>query len=112
MRLRAGLFVILLLLSANAGSVENVIVPAELWLLPRSGALIVQQPEIRRVVDLYLAQPNVKLIIHHGLRDEDTVYAEELRSWLLAMAIEPARIELRHDMAANSPLTIEIGKVK
>ncbi|MBZ0093531.1 MAG: hypothetical protein K8F27_15090 [Sulfuricellaceae bacterium] len=112
MKLHQGLLAFLLFSSAMAGAAENFIVPNDLWMLPRSGTLIAQQPEIRQAVDIYLAQPDIKLIIHHGLRDEDTVYAEELRSWLLAMAVEPARIELRNDLAANSPLTIEIGKVK
>lgn len=112
MRFRSGILFFLLLSSAHAGAVDSVVVPAELWLLPRSGGIMAQQPEIRRVVEGYLAHPNIRLIIHLGIRDEDAVYAEELRSWLLALAVEPARIELRNDLAANSPLTIEIEKVK
>jgi hypothetical protein len=38
--------------------------------------------------------------------------AEELRSWLAALAVEPSHIALRNDLAPGEPLRLEVLRDK
>jgi hypothetical protein len=40
------------------------------------------------------------LLIVHGTRQEAQLQAEELRAWLVALAVESTRLQLRSDPAA------------
>ena len=83
-------------------------VPAELWDRPRTGADVLGQESIRRAVNAALAQPEARIVIHHGMGQEALLHAEELRSWLAALAVEPRRVALRSDQPAGSALKIEV----
>ena len=83
-------------------------VPPELWDRPRTGAAILAQQGVKSAVTAALAQRGAQLVIHHGAGQEPLLQAEELRSWLGALAIDPQRIVLRGDLAAGSAMKIEI----
>lgn len=83
-------------------------IPAELWDRPRAASDIASQETIRRAVLATLAQPDSQLVIHHANAQEPLLQAEELRSWLGALAVDPRRIVLRSDLAVGSPLKIEV----
>jgi hypothetical protein len=90
---------------ALAGNWE---VPAELWEQPRSGNAVLAQPVLRECVQGYLAQPASRILIHHHRSEESQLQAEELRAWLVALAVEAARIELVQDLKLNQSLSIEL----
>ena len=83
-------------------------VPAELWDRPRTGADIVAQESVKRAVNAAIAQPDSRLVIHHGVGQESLLHAEELRSWLIALALDGRRIVLRSDQPAGATLKIEV----
>jgi hypothetical protein len=87
---------------------QSFMVPAELWDRPRSGSAVLAQPAVRQAVERHLAQPGSRLIVHHGAAQEAQLAAEELRSWLAALAIDPARIVLRAGLQGAEPLRIEV----
>ena len=89
-------------------SAQSFVVPPELWDRPRTGAAVLAQPAIRQAMDRYLAQPGSRVIVRHGAAQESQLAAEELRSWLVALALEPSRITLRNDLKPSEPLTIEV----
>jgi hypothetical protein len=91
-----------------AATAQSFVVPAELWDRPRSGAAVLAQPAVRQAVERYLAQPGSRLVVHHGPAQESQLAAEELRSWLAALAIDPARIVLRGSPQGAEPLRIEV----
>lgn len=93
---------------ALAGAVETYVVPPEVWDRPRSARVVLEQPAIRQAVNAWLAQPGARLVVRHGPGHESTLAAEELRSWLAALAVEPARIALRGDLKQAEPLRIEV----
>ena len=96
------------LLAALAAAAQTFVVPPELWDRPRSGKAVQEQPAVRQAVNAYLAQPGSRLLLRYGLGPESLLAAEELRSWLSALAIEPARIALRNDLKPAEPLRIEV----
>ena len=91
-----------------AAAAETFVVPPELWDRPRSGRAVLEQPALRQAVNAWRAQPGARLVVRHGPGQESALAAEELRSWLAALAIEPTRISLRNDLASGEPLKIEV----
>ena len=83
-------------------------VPPELWDRPRTGRAVLDQESVRRAVLAALAQPDAQIVIHHGAGQEPLTQAEELKSWLGALAVDTRRIALRSDLAAGASITIEV----
>ena len=83
-------------------------VAPELWDRPRTARAIVEQEPIKRAVGAALAQPSAQLVVRHGAGQEPMLQAEELRSWLGALAIDVRRIALRNDLPAGAPIQIEV----
>lgn len=94
--------------AAVAVAAQSFVVPAELWDRPRSGKTVLEQPSVRQAVSACLAHPGSRLVVRHGPGQESLITAEELRGWLAALAIEPARIELRGDLKPAEPLKIDV----
>jgi hypothetical protein len=95
-------------LAAFAASAQTFMVPPELWDRPRSGQAILQQPAIRQAVNACLAQPGSRLVVHHAAGQEWLVAAEELRSWLTALAVDAGRISLRSGLKPSEPMRLEV----
>jgi len=84
-------------------------VPAELWDRPRTARAVASQDSVKRAVTALLAQPDARLVIRHPTGQESLLQAEELRSWLGALAVDTRRILLRSDLSAGSPMQLEIA---
>lgn len=82
--------------------------PAEFWEQPRTGAAVLEQAALRQSVSALLAKPDSKLVIHYGSGEEALLRAEELRAWLIALAVEAARIEVAGDLPGSGELRIEL----
>lgn len=108
MRLLRCFVAVVSLLAASAAAGETFSVGPELWDRPRSGRIVLEQPAVRQAVNAYLASPAQTLVIHHAPGTDPAVQAEELRNWLIALAIDPARIALAGDLAAGEVLKIEV----
>jgi hypothetical protein len=91
-----------------AAAAQSFVVPPELWDRPRSAAAVLAQPAIRQAVDRCLALPGSRLVVRHGATQEWQLAAEEMRSWLVALALEPGRITLRNDLKPSGPLVLEV----
>lgn len=87
---------------------QSFIVAPELWDRPRSGREVLGQPGLRQAVHAYLERPGSRVVVRHGAAQESRLAAEELRSWLAALAVEPGRISLRNDLKPSEPLIIEV----
>ena len=87
---------------------DTVPLPASLWDRPRSGDIVLGLPEVRQAVNACLTQPGARLIIHHTTGQEPQLQAEELRAWLVALAISAEQVALRNDLNPGDPLKIEV----
>ena len=99
---------LLLLLAAPAAYAQTFEVPAELWDRPRTARAVLDQDSVKRAVTAALARPETQIVIHHSPGQEPLVQAEELRSWLAALAIDSRRTVLRGDAAPGATITLEI----
>ncbi len=98
-----------LLAAATAGA-QSFTVPPDLWDRPRSARAVMDLPAVRQSLDQYLAQPAARIVIHHGRGQEPLIQAEELRMWLMALAVDGARVSLASDARPQEPLRIEVAK--
>ena len=58
----------------------------------------------------HLEQPGSRIVIHHGYGQTPLLQAEELRAWLMTLAVDAARISLLNDVKPNEALKIEVVK--
>ena len=108
---RIGISLLLLGIPLCAAA-QVCVVPDTLWERPRSGQEVVALPALRACVQGILDKPDASLMIHHAVTDEAALHAAELRYWLIALAIEGARIELKNDLQLNEPLNVEVRERK
>jgi len=91
--------VVAVLCLAAAAPVQSADLGPELWDRPRSAQAILAHPQLREAVAQLQAKPAARLRLAHGTRAETQAQAEELRAWLIALAVEPSRLMLRADAA-------------
>lgn len=103
--------VVCLLAAAAAAQADDIFTVApDLWDRPRSARAVLDQPAVRQALQQYLALPAARLVIHHGYGQDPLLQAEELRMWLMALAIDGARVSLINDVRPHEPLKIEVVK--
>ena len=97
-------------LSAVAGTAvaQSFVVPQTLWDRPRTGRAVLEETAVRDAVKAHLEHDGSRLVLHHGPTEEALLRAEELRAWLVALALEPSRVTLLNDLAVNDSLRIEV----
>jgi len=96
--------------AAAAQAADIFTLPPELWDRPRTARSVLEQPAVKQALKLHLSQPGSRLVIHHGYGQDPLLQAEELRAWLMALAIDGARISLVNNVKLREPLNIEIVK--
>jgi hypothetical protein len=104
-RVRAAVLLATALVAGHAGA-QSFIAPPELWDRPRSGPVVMER--LGQAVGAWLAQPGARLVVRHGAGQEALIQAEELRGWLIALAVEAERVSLRNDLRQGEPLRIEV----
>ncbi len=82
-------------------------VAAELWDRPRSAQTVMAQPAVQQAMTAYLAKGSVRIRVVHGTRQDAQLQAEELRAWLIALAVEGGRVQLQAN-AAVTGLRLEL----
>jgi hypothetical protein len=103
------LFLAWFALAASAtASAQSFTVAPELWDRPRSGPAVMERATIQQAVGAWLALPDARIVVHHGPGQESFLQAEELRAWLIALAVEAQRVMLRNDLASSEPLRLEV----
>ena len=101
-------FIASCLAHVHAAHGESFQVPPELWDRPRTGQVVLAVPAIRQSVNALLASPQAKLAVRHPPGVESAALAEELRAWLVAHAVEPARILVRADLQARQAMQLDV----
>ncbi|MEK7191534.1 MAG: hypothetical protein AAB153_04475 [Pseudomonadota bacterium] len=87
-----------------------VAVTAEQWARPRSGEAVAQLPELVRLVEALDRNPSQRLVVRHASGDDGTLWAEELRSWLVALGIPSMNIELAPGALEADKLLLELRR--
>lgn len=108
--------VVLLVFPVHTGAQETtpaasaVTVTAEQWARPRRGDAIAQFPELSRLVEELDLHADSRIVLRHPGGDEGLLWAEELRSWLVALGVPSARIELAAAPAGADRIALELRR--
>ncbi len=95
---------------AVAPAGKTVEITAEQWARPRSAAAIARLPELPGFIAAFDREPGGRVIVRYAGGDEGSLWAEELRSWLVALGIPSAHIELRPDLPQADKLLLELRR--
>lgn len=103
-------YLLLGLSSVNGYATDLCTMPPELWDRPRTGKAVLAQGAIKPCIAAFAQRPLSRMVIHHGVTAEQLLLAEELRAWLVALALDAKRIDLASvaNMKSSDPLVIEI----
>lgn len=85
-------------------------ITAEQWASPRRGRSVVKFPGLAALVEAAEREPAGRLVLRHAGGDEGALWAEELRSWLVALGLPSARLRLAADLPQADQLMIELRK--
>lgn len=99
-----------LLLWAACAQAQSFVVSPDLWDRPRSAPAVLDQAAVKQAVGAYLAQGGGRLVIRHAAAQESTLQVEELRSWLVALAVEARHITLQRDLKPGEALRLEVQR--
>lgn len=93
--LRVLLAALLCVVAARASAVDGVwLLGADDWARPRDGVAMIQMPPLPEVFEAWEQQPDKRLIVRYPGGEEGLLWANELRSWLVALGIPSAHQEL------------------
>lgn len=96
--------------SPAAAAGLTMAVTAEQWARPRSAVAIARLPELPGFIAAFDREPGARVIVRYAGGDEGSLWAEELRSWLVALGIPSAHIELQPDLPLADKLLLELRR--
>jgi hypothetical protein len=108
--LSTGLLLLFVGSGAGPALAQSFAVAPDLWDRPRSAQAVLAAPGVRQAVDIAVALPAAQLVIHHTAGQEGQLQAEELKAWLMALAIDGRRITLVADQKPRENLALEVRK--
>ncbi len=88
-------------------SSDRVQLTRELWARPRSGFYVAQLEVLNPLIHRFNAQADGGIVIRYARGDEGTLWAAELRAWLVALGIPSTRIRLVSAAQADDVLILE-----
>lgn len=84
------------------------ILTASDWNVPRTTETILSMPALQHTVQDYNKHPKAQIQIHYPGGDEGTLWATELRSWLVALGIASHHIELLPGSRKDGQLELQV----
>ena len=106
-------WVIVLLLSLSP-LVQTLAAPITIsaieWARPRHGEAITRLQGLADMVRGLLESPDKRLFVHYPGGEEGMLWAEELRSWLVALGVDSSRIEMLPGTASPDAIELSLGE--
>lgn len=100
--------VITLLFSASLFAAEVELLHANEWSVPKKATTILAMPAIQNSMKKLQRNVNSFLKLKYPGGDEGTLWANELRSWLIALGLSSNRIELVPGSAISTTIELEV----
>lgn len=96
------------LVPAQAQEEPVYILKASEWNVPRSTEAILQMPALQQTIQAYNKNPKARITIHYPGGDEGTLWATELRSWLVSLGVASRHIELLPGSRQDGQLELQV----
>lgn len=101
------LLVLLLLTLPVSLLAESITITADQWASPRSGGSITRFERLNKLVQTLDQSPNNRILIRYAEGENGTLWAEELRSWLVSLGIPSGRIVLNAGLGQSDVIIVE-----
>lgn len=98
----------LLLVAATAQAGPEYVMSGEVWMRPKQGVDLLSDSKLRGIVAGLDADRGNRILIHYPGGEEGGLWAHELLSWLVALGVPSARIELAPGGIRDAALGIEL----
>jgi len=102
-------FFLLLLLPLAVPAADPVLITSVEWARPRSGESLAQMPGLAEAATRLMGTRNSRLVVRYPGGEEGVLWAEELRSWLVALGIASSRIELVPGASRADAIALELS---
>jgi hypothetical protein len=89
---------------------QSTVVTGDDWARPRTARSIAQFPALQALVKSFDRIPSARIVVRHAKTEEATLWAEELRAWLVSLGIPSAHVRLEADGSDGEQLLLEIQK--
>ncbi|MEJ2686046.1 MAG: hypothetical protein P8124_02350 [Gammaproteobacteria bacterium] len=107
--MRRVLFVFLLCVSASARSADrHYAISIDDWARPHDGRAVVHMQPLAQAVQALTRVPNAVLVINYPGGEQGSLWAHELRSWLVALGIPSRRLRLAPGSQREDALDIQV----
>ena len=100
--------VIILFFSVNLFAAEVELLYANEWSVPKKATTLLTMPAIEKSMKKLQRNVNSYLKLKYPGGDEGTLWANELRSWLIALGLSSKRIELVPGSAISTTIELEV----
>lgn len=85
---------LIFLFAATMAQASDWYVTASEWARPRNGGMLIEMAELKQAVRLLTESSDNRLQVRYPGGDEGSLWASELKAWLIALGVESARIEI------------------
>lgn len=99
---------VMLIFVTNAFAADVELLHANEWSVPKQTVTVLAMPAINKSMRKLQNDTNSILKIKYPGGDEGTLWANELRSWLVALGLSSNRIELIQGSAISTTIELEI----
>ena len=110
--MKSRLAVILMFLVSTVYAGDTVLLHASEWAVPKQASTILSIPSIHKVMQEIQTTNNSILKIRYPGGDEGTLWANELRGWLVALGLSSKRIELIPGGTISATIELEVVTTK
>lgn len=78
------------------------------WSRPRTGERVRNLPAVNAAVNAWLAEPNARIELRHASGEQGSLWAAELRDWLIALGIPREKIDILPTRLPEDRLELEV----
>ena len=100
--------VIIMFFATTALAADVELLHANEWMRPKSATTLMEMPAVSKSMRKLQKDTDSTLSIKYPGGDEGTLWANELRSWLIALGLSSRRIELVPGSAISTTIEFEV----
>lgn len=95
-------------LTPPAALARDHVIRAEEWARPRSAERILEMTPVRNAMHEWRKAEDAGLVVLYAGGEEGSIWAGELRDWLVALGVASDRIELRPGAPSESMVVLRV----
>lgn len=104
------IFIMLFFSLAAAHAEETLLLDRAQWSVPKTDTVVLAMPVLQKVMKQLQHSAHTRLNVYYPGGDEGSLWATELRGWLVSLGLESRRIQLVSGSQYQDRLQLEIVK--